>query len=207
MNSYNLDSKKTMLFFKKQIYCTNSLSNAIFRFMQINEGQFFTFLPENAHIEKLYNFEEGGIIPENKVITDEGIKIKIVTTKPYLEKFIRNYLNKRDSGCMVVDSLNEKPTDPHLGMTNCFLLSKENEIYYVLDRKNTIDEISEAIEKTCLIWHSLICLFSGTTIDQISACKSFSSILDFLELVILQSYDRESYIIWEKKGINFLKTS
>ncbi len=162
INKHKLDPKKTIPFFVDNIRCGNALSEEVIKAIDFEKGEFFTFLPSNAEIDRIYNFKWGGIFPNafQSLESCSGIK-----DQPRIERktgisdqfhvdFIKNYLIESRKRLMIIDSFNEQPDDPHLGIENVNMFSYKNEIYYALDNKNGREEIDEALCVADLIWHS-----------------------------------------------------
>jgi hypothetical protein len=63
IKKHHLDFEKTIHYFIDHIEADKTLSQKIVEKMNFNQGIFYTFLPSNAEISKLYDFPCGGIIP------------------------------------------------------------------------------------------------------------------------------------------------
>ncbi len=61
---YKLDCAKTLPYVKEQLIHGNTLSKNLYEV--INEGKFYSLLPEDADLNNLYEFEGGCILPQNK---------------------------------------------------------------------------------------------------------------------------------------------
>jgi hypothetical protein len=98
LNRYELDFEKSLNYFAWQMKMGNSLSLELIKELNFYTGQFFTLLPENADLAILYNFLEGGILPQNPtyVQTDKmGKKLGSYTWIPTATKEIAEFIYKK----------------------------------------------------------------------------------------------------------------
>ncbi len=205
---HRLDFNKTYPFFIDHIKCDKTLSQEVVKRIDFKQGDFFTILPKNAVISRLYKFSEGGIIPLLVLEGETRFNLsgvaftprEIRSTDDDLVGFTIKYLKTNSKRFLFVDSYNESPNDSHMGIENTKPLFYKSEVHYVLDQDNSANEIKNAIYKSDVIWHSLILLvekfdeFPSYFDDDI-----FSQICSKIKYVILGAYDGESYIIWQKR--------
>lgn len=218
-----LDFDKTFPYFKDHIGCGKTLSKKIIEKIDFSQGLFFTLLPENANLNKLYEFSHGEIIPQSSNSEEpffiEGISQPfhlLLTTDHDLCEFIKFFLNKQNKNYAILESVVSEIDDPNINIKNVKLISYNKEIYYFLNKKNSIEEINETVKTTVEFWHFLSVLTTSETkiltpldnqeLDKKPSYpltnKDFDKICDHIKFVIAGAYDGEGYIFWEKKEQN-----
>jgi hypothetical protein len=70
---YALESKKVYPYFKDRLDEVNELSIQVINVVDFEEGCFFTLLPKDANLNRIYNLNEGMILPQNpKLLGNDG---------------------------------------------------------------------------------------------------------------------------------------
>lgn len=64
---HELDFEKAFTFFCASLNDVNILCSHLLKVIDFKEGKFFTLLPREANIERLYEFETGCILPQNPI--------------------------------------------------------------------------------------------------------------------------------------------
>lgn len=204
----NLDFNKTIPYFKEHIACGNTLSEKVIEKNDFSNGNFFTLLPEDAVLTRLYEFAAGGIIPPipygDKEYFVEGLSEpfhpqQVITIKYELSEFIKFYLDKQFKNSTIVENVILEPESLHVNIKNVETIHFNKEVYYYLNDTNSIDDILETITYSDEIWHFLAVL---TVLENKPTSflenKDFDEICDHIKFIIAGAYDGEGYIFWEK---------
>lgn len=107
---FELDFNPTMQFVKDNLEEVNTLSNELLNLVDFNSGVFFTLLFLGSNLDRLYEFKEGIILPQNPIIECEidGIISKhsrTPTIKEELSEFIFNNLNNNKKLSCIFDDV------------------------------------------------------------------------------------------------------
>lgn len=207
MKEYKLENNKTLTFFIDKVKEGKKIANEILKFQDLQNGSFFTFLPTNISYEKLYDFRNGGLLKENPieeiVVLDQKYKAR---EKPKLNNelslFIFNELLKNNKLSSIFEDYLSLLTDPHLNLFNRIGLSYENEIYYLIDKRNLDRKlILDCIKEIDLAWHSVVIL-SEINLEETSTKKitekQISEICKQISCIIIGAYDGEGYVFWKR---------
>jgi len=214
LKKYRLNSEITLKYIIYNLEGGNVLSHEILKSIESNEGHFFTLLPHDANIERLYEFEAGVILPQNpeiKCFTNGREESYSITPsiKNELEHIIYNELkNNPKYSCLFEDLLNSpKSSHSEFFKLNNLIFFYHQEVYYLVTHENLKkNNISKCLHNSNALWHSL-CVVSKANYkslkDQKITLNQIHEISTHAELVIVGAYDGEGYIFWEKKGSDF----
>lgn len=61
LQDYSLGSAKAIAYLQDNLEETNALSSAIYKYVNFEEGIFYTILPKNITDKQLYGFRWGGL--------------------------------------------------------------------------------------------------------------------------------------------------
>lgn len=203
---HELDFEKTYPYFIDHIESESYLSKMILNEIDFKQGVFFTILPGNANIEKVYKFREGEINPSestgeihyNQITKLPFILQRIVTMDNELSKFIAKFL-KENNPCVIVEDVMRKPTEKKLEIKGVDLLFNGNEVYYILNSNTSKQSIYKVIRKANPIWHFLAVLIQGSIIPINLTIEKIHKVLDDVDYIITGAYDGEAHIFWEKR--------
>ncbi len=207
IQQYKLDVKKTLPYFLDHIRCGKTLSVRVCEKIDFSRGFFFTILPSNVVLTKLFAFDEGGIIsPEFCADVSCDVKKratqmypkKIITMDQECSEFIAKFLGNSNANLAVVENYMLDPQSPYVEVLNVQVAVFGAEVYYVLNKNNSVSEIYKTIRKSSQVWHFLAVLsrlqggisanLTDFAMDQI--CQN-------VQFVIAGAYDGEGYIFWE----------
>ena len=208
IKKYSLDFKKTLPYFIDHIQCGKILSKKIIERIDLNQGIFYTFLPICANLNRIFEFTYGGIISPipygNQTYQIEGVSNEfhpqqVITMDYDCSQFISVYTKKNYRNFAVIENYMLEPEDPHINIKNVKMTPYANDVYYFLNRNNSIDEIYKTIRKSSEIWHSLFVLtqienFMSIILDD----ETLDRICDNAKFVITGAYDGEGHVFWEK---------
>lgn len=202
-----LDFKKTSFYFIDHVQCGKTLSKKIIERIDLCQGSFYTLLPSNAELNRLYEFSYGGIIPsisyDNQKYKIEGVSDnflpqQVITLSHECSDYISFYTRAKEKNCAIIENYMLEPDSPYVNIENVKIISYNKEVYYFLDKKNSAAEIYKTIRKSTQVWHFVslltevkdsISTFTNRTLDQVC---------DTAKFVIAGAYDGEGYIFWEK---------
>ena len=207
LKKHILDFTKTCKYFVDHINAGKTLCNMVVDETDFKEGVFYTYLPEDAKTSRLYQYSSGGIIPN---IILEGKVYHTAEGKPYhpelfqstineTSSFIRSFLKKNKNSKLVVDNYYESINSKFVHIENVDLFIFSDEVYYILDEKNSVSEITEAVDKSDILWHSMILLVENCKkVSGSVSVKYLNEICSGIKFIIVGSYDGEGFLFWEK---------
>lgn len=202
---HELDYEKTTAYFSDQLKDGNSLSQAILKDQKLKYGKFFTILPMNGKIDRLYEFSSGCIIPSlptgiekfhllNKSDFQPG-QIEVVS----VNRFIYDFLENNDDNFALIENVLGKITDKYISISGVDIVLIGEEVYYLLRENCSLEQIKEACGKSQEAWHFLAVLGSHKSeINETVLRDGFDSIIQDIRYLIVGAYDEEGYIFWER---------
>ncbi len=203
MKKYNLNYNKVINYFLDHIDWGNSLSAYFLKKMNFSSGNFFTILPDNAKFEQIEDLKNGGILPPAgpclPIDNGSGTYQAVPNTKEALVDFVKDFLNQNSFNYCIGEDVLRGPTDKIVKQSAEKFLLYNNEIYYLLDMQNSIDEIEDVIWKSNALYHMFFVLTNGShNYTGFLRYEDFDLIYSNVNYIIGSAYDGESYIIWEK---------
>lgn len=205
LKRYSLNKTKAFIYFKDTLKDGNTLSLELLRSLDFDQGNFFTLLPLDADTKKIYEFQLGGILLQNKIqenFDETGKKsyfswtptFKIELAQLIIEKMRTNI----NLACIFEDIL-RAPKDSNL-FFDLYGMQYLNEVYYCLNSNASTEEIVTGINRSNAIWHQVFILTE--TINPISNQKQINldEIKNFClrtRLLFIGAYDGEGFVFWE----------
>ena len=204
IKKYHLDFEKTILYFLEQVGSGETLSEVLVEKKFFNQGHFYTILPENIEINKIYDFESGIISPvaygnQEYYVKDYGFfhPQQVVTMDEDFSGFISMYL--KNSDCSAV--FDNFYLEPHRArIENVKMIPYDNEVYFILEKENLEKDIYKTIRKCNHLWHFL-CILTSFQIDPFCSTLSkhmLNEICKYAHFVVGGAYDGEGYIFWSR---------
>ena len=205
IKKYELDPEKTLPYFLDHIKCGKTLSEKIFEKVDFTKGSFFTILPCDIELERLFDFKHGGIIPpapdEKKSNSEELLLGKIITMSHECSSLIFDFLKKKNENLAIVDNYVLDPESPYAQIKNVKMIPFNSEVHFSLNKENSVEEIYETIRKSSQVWHFLAVLTRlKDTVLSILTDEIINQICENVEFVIASAYDGEAYIFWEREA-------
>lgn len=207
INKIHLNHEQTYNYFIDHIDY-HMLGKTILDRVNFENGMFFTILPKNANIDRLYLFPYGGILPPISTVQLQHTESskhfltpnKIKNMDNELCKWIENFIARNPKNIAFVEDTSAAPTDPYLQKNEVDFFSYEQEVYYILSQ--TVD--TKLINKTILlagaVWHFLtIFTQKPENLSPNLTKENFEEMCDNLTFIVAGAYDGEGYIFWEKK--------
>lgn len=180
-----------------------TLSNCI-NLLPIQGGKIYAFVPENTLEEQLFNFEAGGIYPNNMKLSKTANLIPIPNeARPVLINIISNYLSITEENCCIFEESNAKPSDPWISKSKIEYVYKDEEIFYFFDEKNANNILLERAIRVSDGYYFLFALGSINIEDHVRftpfAAIKFELLKIFSERInsfFVKAYDGEGYLMW-----------
>src|SRR3990167_3235287 len=201
----NLDFSQTQEYFLDHIDGGGFLEKSLLQNIEFSKGCFFVLLPEDAKLDRLYRFSEGGINPTistNEVHYVEGIGNFVperqIVTSVEVSQFIKRFLEIGDDHFAICEDIHRKPLDKPSKIPNIEVHFYNDQVYFSLANKNSLEEINRTIRETDYIWHSLIVLSQGLKLSKELQVEDFSSICAGAQYVLTSAHDGENFIFWER---------
>lgn len=201
-----LDFDATWKFTYDSLYDVNQLSSELLNVIDFKSGYFFTLLPKEANIERLYEFKTGLILPqfpeESYDDPRKGTFNRIPTIDEEIADSIVGEIKSKNLCCIFDDVTRYPPEKNKTDLFKKYGLSYGTEVYYFLSKDNVKHElIEQCLSYSNAFWHSL-CVFTKKIVPQNS--KELNSALTkeictHTIKIMIGAYDREGYIFWEKR--------
>lgn len=208
LHKHELDFDPAREYVQNSLDKANTLSSELLNLLNFKNGIFFTLLPNDANIERLYEFKAGGILPQNPiqeyVVAGEKATYSIIPTiGDEVSELILKEIKSKEKLCCVFDDVLRSPADKHhMDLFHAHGLSYDNEVYYLLDKGNISSElIMQCLRASNAFWHSL-CVLTEATIsgirDKRLSLEKVKEICLGTKLMMVGAYDAEGYVFWEK---------
>jgi len=208
IHKYALDPEKTLPYFVDHIGCEKILSERVCEKIDFTKGSFFTTLPEDAFLDRIFNFK-CGIIPSipygDKTYIIKGRSepfhpTQVITMNRECSKFIASFLSKNPQNWAVVHDYNLDPKSPHVNRENVKMSPFGSDVHYFLNGGNTVDEIYRTIRKSDHLWYSLIILTQlKDGVPNVLIDLTIDQICENAQFVITGAYDGDGHIFWQPK--------
>lgn len=202
-----LDWQKTRHYFSSHLQEGNTLSKTISEQIDFEFGDFFTLLPHEAILDGLYAFSNGGIIPSlpygqekyfASCLNEEVCPGQVQTTDQELSEFIFDFFKKGSKNCAIVEDIIAKSTDAFIKKKMIGVFLNEDEVYYVLNKKNSLSEISQTVRCSSHAWRFLAILSKQLSDSSKGVHEYFKAVCAHCDYIIMGAYDGEAYVFWER---------
>ncbi|MES2345441.1 MAG: hypothetical protein V4494_05855 [Chlamydiota bacterium] len=202
----DLEFDKTFSYFIDHIDCGKTLSGKVVKEIDFSKGKFFTFLSPNAKNERMYDFSHGGIMPTvsvgHKFRFAEGEDFyprQVITTDEPCSEFIENYTQKTIGNLAILENFMLNSHNVGNKFEDFGIKIYEDEVYFVLQKQHSLEDIYKSIRMCNLSWHFFVVLTScKKKLKSDLNASDLQEICDNLKFIIAGSYDSEGYIFWEK---------
>ncbi len=189
IKKYEIESTAIDQFLSDNLNGTNLLSNLTLETLRNKKGVFYTYLSEGLTKSEIHDFLSGGKTKNNR--KDVG-------------KILYDYLRLKKASC-IFDDVNTRPNELNqsfISKNSVFIC--ENEVYYLTSTSISLDEVLRYLDYSSAIWHSLVVVIEKSLKtpekpDMGRDCLQFFS--ENASLVLMQAYDAESYIFWERSPV------
>lgn len=209
LNKHILDFNKAEIYTKNILKDANTLSNLIIKSINLEEGTFFTLLPNDANVKQINEFKFGGILVQNPRLKYDNHSSSTFSVTPTVSPEICIHVFKQilnfEQNCCIFDDVQctteSKPDE--------FLISRdlqyifEKELYYIVNKDNaSIENIAYCLSASEALWHSLAVI---SQVDFVNHKEKKLSISDLNKICVklkqffVRAYDGEGYVFWESK--------
>jgi hypothetical protein len=181
LQRYPLLFLPTINYVRQSLKGANSLSDHLLKLVDFEKGRFYTLLFKDSQIDSLHDFKTG-----------------IISRAIYLEVAKYVYDKLPPSASCIIDDVIRNPSDPFVQSVDLNTRFYENEIYYLIDKTHTVDEIVNCLRDTNAIWHALCLITDYKNIPSIVTEEIFKEICSEIRMILVAAYDGEGYIFWER---------
>ena len=203
LNKISLDFNLAWMFVKDNLEGGNELSKALLEEIDVKNGHFFTLMPDDANLQRLYEFKTGGILPQNpELVGKNGSTYSFIPNLvEELAHLIQYKIQNNPKLWAFFEDVSWGPSFEHFGVLLSHVRIYGNQVYYALGMGDLeIPKIVEAIANTNAFWHSVAVLTETDVgrFDRELTLEQFAEIARQTELLIIGAYDAEGYVFWEK---------
>lgn len=202
-----LEFDKTISYFLDHIEYDTILSKKIINKINFTEGSFFTILPENADLNRLYDFKWGGVIPPVyygdqvyylKNDSEGFIPQKVQTMDFEFSKYIINFMQINPESCLIIENVMLDSTNSLAKIDEVQEIAYGAELYYILKKNNSTEQAYNTIRRSHFSWHffSVLTILKNQT--DVFNFEDLNFLCNKAKFVISGAYDGEGYIFWEK---------
>lgn len=210
LHRHELNFERSIAFVRDNLDNVNTLSNEILNSVNFIAGTFFTLLPPGSDLDRLYEFKEGVILPQNpiieSIINEKKSRHSVTPTiEEALSEFIFYKINDNKNLSCVFDDVLHDPQSPHLKLfyekKGLYLFG--NEVFYIIRQyNNNLEFILRCIGKSFAHWHSLGVLAEADCFnninDNVLTLENIQNICKNTNTIMVSAYDGEGYVFWEK---------
>ena len=198
---HDLDFTKTFSYFIDHMHWESTLSNKIVDNIDFEKGKFYTFQPITANLKKIYDFSEGGILPQNiPYKSGDSIWMEIPNIKSEIANFVYNSALENVIDFVFFEDYNASPRNKHLVIDNVDLIIYKEQIYYLIKNPILLKDLKNAIQKTQSLTHSILLLGKGLKTQKFDSEEDFDTVSKSAVIIGTTAYDGEGFIFWEKNN-------
>ncbi len=116
LHKYKLDFSPALKYIRYALENANTMSIELLNHLNFKDGIFFTLLPSDSNIERIYEFESGMVLPQNPeqiyYIAEERNSFSIIPTiREELCELILEEIKSNDRMSCVFDDVLRSPND------------------------------------------------------------------------------------------------
>lgn len=162
LNRYELDFNRASFYVNDRLKNANSLSDTLFNMIDFKNGNFFTLLLDNSNLDRLYEFKDGIILPQNPEIEyfPKGVRntyTVIPTMYDEIACFLLEKVKKNDELAYVIDDVSSLPSEIK-DEKDCEVFYGK-EVYCLVEKKKaTVECLIKCLRQSQAFWHSLCVL-------------------------------------------------
>lgn len=190
-----------------------SLSSYLLETCDLEGGKVTTYLPEGTSDQEAKEFSIGGKLqipkaPDKYLVTSNGSKWRIerkANTDAYIVGMIRDFLGEEQSCCLFEDA-KSRPTDPRIRPQDKRIRVLGDEVYYMLDEDDALDEekIARTVRDAHSGWHFVCVLTSLPQKKRLEeggrnlTAEYTKALAGKGVKIVVGAYDGEGYLVWIK---------
>lgn len=203
--------QKTLPYFLNSLKDSNYVSGIVIACIDFTKGKFFTLLPDSVDREKIYEFSNGGILPQNPIQrkpigslpgVHEFSMIPSITNE--LAGIVEKFLQKNEENVCLIDDVIRNSKDSFqkdVELSECVVFHDQDVYYLINNQRSKSSLIVKCLRNSRAFWHSL-CIFSKTSIRDIQGKiitdLQIKDICMNAQFLIVGAYDGEGYVFWER---------
>lgn len=203
---YTLNFDQAFSFASDSLTEVNTLSNHILETIKSLKGNFFTLLPQNANLQNINKFDQGGVLIqppeiEYEVAGKKATYSSIPNTTKEMTTHLLDLLKSTNNFICIIDDYNSLPSDFLNSKNNdSYRFYYNNEVYYLIKKEEASEDLlCKCLLKSTTFWHSLCVLTKNhITLDPPLAEKQMQEFAHNASLVTIGAYDGEGYVCWER---------
>lgn len=189
LKRFELKLTLSLKYFKFSLKGMNTLCDEILNIVNFEMGSFFTLLPDDVDEKKLYEFKCGGMAKGVQDLIEQSIYQKLNQN---------NHLT-----CIFDDAISDYSSMCNEDFFISHGLSYKDEVYYYIAKStNSLELINQCFNASNAMWHSL-CMLTRINFNIENKKKltmdEIKLICESSELILIEAYDGEGYVFWEKK--------
>jgi hypothetical protein len=201
-------------YIRKHLSYGLTISKYILNLLNLDEGQVVTGLPEDTAIEKLYDFEHGGILaselktmPIYRVQDKNGKYFtmqRVPRAFPFVLDTVNRFLKGGVSRLLILEDANAKSTDPVIQKYGSPIWTFQSEVYHLVFGIPSNEEIKSTINKSDSLWTLVGFMTSLPKEEHFPLKKEIS--LETIEMlaentqkILVGAYDGEGFLIWQRE--------
>ena len=197
---------------EKHLSYGQTLSKLVLEYIDLKLGNVITGLPSDANLDKINDFDSGGILPAiekskwRTIVGEDGVE-HIMKPIPrnfsYAVNIIGAFLKGNKDRLCVFENVKAGPSDPILLKHSSAILTFKKEVYHVLtNREISEEEVVRAIKESESLWTfvGFMTSLQGIKKESLSSKELSSEAMKILaenvEKIIVGAYDGEGFLIW-----------
>lgn len=205
IKKHSLSLDKVFPYFQEHVGAGNAMSAWVLKNINLSEGVFYTILPVNAVLDRLFKLKHGGIIPQGEgyMKSIQGMEQKVfyvplTSTEDNVCDFLTKYLQENTKNRIILEEMTCRRGEECINI-GVDLSYTDQYVYYILKPGDSKESIFKAVSVTNDAWHFLaVCFQDFINIPTELTDYDFENICNHVKYIVIGAYDRESFIFWEK---------
>jgi hypothetical protein len=209
----NVTGQESFQYIRNQLDMGKTLSGCI-NALPIEKGNVFSFVPDGASKEQLFDFGRGGIYPLEKELRNEKLITPIRNdSKSLIVKEIQSHLNVNQNNCCLFEDTLSIPTDNWVitSQIEYIQLNVSEMLYFFDNNSNNEKKINESFSAS--EGYVFLCALSSLEPAERNKFVPYKEVsLELLKLFatniskfFVKAYDGEGYLMWVSEQIVYGK--
>ncbi len=194
-------------YLEKQLHDGNTLAQSILKILPLDEGHYFALLHPSANQKLVYQFESGGILPENPI---EPVKFagkiypgrKKSNSNLELIIYLKTFINSKSF--YYFDDQMHRKEDPIAMQYQADTLRYNEELYLFLNASNFSTQYAERIIRHVNArWYYMNIISEedpGKSVE--ISIEKLVKITSKTTHIVVGAYDGEGYLIWQRANLS-----
>jgi hypothetical protein len=177
----------------------NTFCGGLLRAINIHAGNVFTFAPPGTSMDRLVQFETGGLLSQNLLVT--GTVMPIVSLRHQQVSLLRQAMTSYAGAVCVVDDFNPRWTERAAYPLERTAFGVGDEVYHLLKHEDSDEDFADTISAGFTFWHAVsavcrvpIVLKSEREVETDGLIRCAES----ATLIICTAYDGEGFVAWRR---------